>query len=426
VSKLYHDAGPAPAGQKVLLATTAYESPDVSYTFSIQNSRQRLSEAGIPSGYLILSGNCHVDDARNIVVQEFLLSDCTDLIFLDADVSWDAKQLVELCGYDCDIVGGIYPFRREDAGTDMPVRMKEGVTIPVGGLLEVDGIPAGFMRIRRHVLETMSKTAHRFCNNGDRRADVAILFERYFNNGTRWGGDLNFCNKWRVTGGRVHAAYEMTLGHTARMIIRDSLGAALRRQSGTTLKHICGQVRKGTNDIGLLSEARKFVGNKFGAFEDVLILAILLARKANGPILEAGSGLSTILMAAATDQMVYCLEHDEKWLHQTESLAIAAGVENITPVLCPIVDGWYDVRGMFPTEHFALGLNDGPPRQISNRMGFFEHFGNRCSTIIADDCDNKTYADQVEDWALANGKTVDFVGERAALMRPMEKERAVA
>jgi hypothetical protein len=97
-----------------MLATTAYDSPDASYTFSIQKSRQALTDAGIQSSYLLNHGNCHVDDARNVVVQEFLLSDCTDLVFIDADVSWETKDLVTLIRYPRDVVGGIYPFRRDD------------------------------------------------------------------------------------------------------------------------------------------------------------------------------------------------------------------------------------------------------------------------------------------------------------------------
>jgi acetone carboxylase gamma subunit len=42
----------------------------------------------------LLSGNCHVDDARNSVVREFLASDCTELVFIDADVSWEPETLV--------------------------------------------------------------------------------------------------------------------------------------------------------------------------------------------------------------------------------------------------------------------------------------------------------------------------------------------
>lgn len=429
MSNLFHDSGPAATGQKVMLATIAYDSPNAAYTFSIQRSRQALSQAGIQSAYLLLSGNCHVDDARNVVCQEFLLSDCTELIFLDADVSWESECLVELCGYNCDIVGGVYPYRREEK-KNMPLRMIEGVWEPdENGLLQVEGLPAGFMRIKRHVIERLEKDADKFWNNPDKRSKVAILFERHYHEGTRWGGDLHFCNKWRATGGKVFAVYEMCLGHTAKSIIKDSLGAAIRRQRGHTLRHVADKVREGSNDIELLSEALRHVGNPYGAIEDVLILAVLTARKADGPILEIGSGLTTILMAAAApDQTVYCIEHDEGWAAQLETMAFAAGVSNIALCKQPIRNGWYDlsdIEAELP-EQFALALVDGPPRYLASRMPFYERFGQRCETIIADDTDDPGYVGAIREWAVKNGRRVDFVDERAALIRKQEDKKIAA
>jgi hypothetical protein len=420
VSQLFFDPGPPSTGQKVCLATTAYDSPDASYTFSLATSREALRQAGIQTAYLLLHGNCHVDDARNSVVQEFLLSDCTDLVFLDADVSWNAGDLVRLCQHDADIVGGVYPFRREGAQSreNMPVQLIHDATPDENGLLPVGGLPTGFMRIRRHVLETLAANAEKHWKRDDHRAPIPIIFERAMIDGQRWGGDLNFCRKWRATGGKVFADAEMRLGHTAKSIIYDSLGAFLRRQSGETLHHVIRKVREGSEDIGLLTEAWGFLANPFGAQEDVLSLAMLLARKADGPIIETGSGLTTLVMAAANPkQTVWCLEHDETWLRRMAELTAASGLNNIVPVHLPIVDGWYDASRASLPGHFALGLNDGPPRTISSRMGFFSHFGAKADVIISDDADDFGYATALTNWANDNGKRIDFI-ERAALMRP--------
>ena len=427
MSNLFHDSGSAATGQKVLLATTAYDNPDAAYTFSIQRSRQALSEAGIPSSYLLLSGNCHVDDARNVVCQEFLLSDCTELIFLDADVSWEPECLVELCGYDCDIVGGVYPYRREEK-KNMPLRMIEGIFEPdESGLLQVEGLPAGFMRIKRHVIEHLEKDADKFWNHPDKRSKVPILFERYFQNGTRWGGDIHFCNKWRATGGKVFAVYEMRLGHTGKSIITDSLGAALRRQRGDTLRYVADKVRQGSESIDLLREARKSVGNSYGAMVETLILAVLSARKSDGPILEIGSGLSTILMAAAApEQTVWCVESSAAWAEQLKSMAYAAGITNINLCTQPIRDGWYDLSDIELPDWFGLALVDGPERRLGSRMPFYERLAERCEVIVADDTDDAGYAEEITTWAGQNGRRVDFVDERAALIRKLEPEEKAA
>ena len=421
MSNLYFDAGPSASGQKVMLATTAYDSPDASYTFSIARSRAALAAAAIPSAYLMLQGNCHVDDARNTVVRDFLASDCTDLVFLDADVSWEPEHLIQLCKFDCDLVGGVYPYRREGEG--MPVRNMPGVFEPdENGLLEVEGLPTGFMRIKRHVLEAMAKNAQCFVKDG--HGPIPVLFERDIYGGGRRGGDIRFCMKWREMGGRLFAAAEMRLGHCGKQVITDSLGACLRRQSGQTLSHVANLVREGRETLGTYAEAIRAVDNPWGASADILSVAVLLARKATGPILEAGSGLSTILMAAANpDQTVWCIEHSEQFARQLEDMAGAAGVRNIALVTCPIRDGWYDLSEDMKAlpDRFALGLVDGPPRQISDRMRFFDAFGDRCEVFVADDANDPGYTDRLTTWAEGARRPIQ-IDSRAAVI--LQKEAA--
>ncbi len=431
MSQIYLDDGPpaCPSWQKVMLATTVYDRPDAGFAFSVQRGRAALEAHDIDTAYLILEGNCHVDDARNVVVQNFLLSDCTDLVFIDADVLFEPEDLVTLCKYAADLVGGVYPFRRADAQTarGMPVRMIPGVSEPNDeGLLEVEGLPTGFMRIRRRVLEALAADADHFWNRNDTRSQVPILFGRTYRDGNRVGGDIAFCQKWRSSGGKVYAAPEMRLGHAAKVIVRDSLAAALRRQSNTTLAYVADRIRAQTEDVGVLREARTFLDNPFGAIEDVLLTAILCARQADGDILEAGSGLTTIVMAAAApEQTVYCLEHDPVHAARVEQMAYQAGVGNIAIVTCALKDGWYEIDDQLPPT-FALGLNDGPPRLLGDRTLFFERMGGRCGTILVDDADDRDYRAWLDLWCKQTGRRMDVIEERAALIRHQEQERTAA
>lgn len=418
MAQFFQDDGEAAKGRrKICLATTAYENPSAAYTFSIQRSREALHKTGLLTAYYLLSGNCHVDDARNSIVQEFLLSDCTDLVFLDADVCWEPEALLKLCDFDVDVVGGVYPYRRDDeqSKANMPVVMFPGqVDADERGLIEVAGLPTGFMRIRRHVLESLYRDADKYWNRTDRRKEVGIIFERTFKDGVRLGGDLSFCKKWIERGGLVYAAADLHLGHVAKSIVYDSLGAALRRQGGETLRHLAKCVREGTFKPELFSEARRAYSNPFMAMEDVLTICAVMGRKSEGPVIEAGSGLTSVVLGAATNEPVYCLEHDESWAVQTEKMLKDAGVENVTVLRSRIVDGWYDVPAGLPSE-FALGLNDGPPRTQGSRMGFFPRFGNTPS-IICDDADDKGYGDALSAWCAERGRRIDFV-ERAAVIR---------
>lgn len=417
MSELHLDSGDPASGQKVMLATPVYEKPAACYTFSIASSREALHRAGIQTAYLLLSGNCHVDDARNRIVQEFLLSDCTDLVFLDADVSWEKEQLVQLCQFDEDLVGGVYPYRRDDerAMAKMPALLIEGETSDDRGLMRVAGLPTGFMRIRRRVLDELAKDADQYALSADRRSKVPVVFERTFNNGTRLGGDLNFCRKWAEKGGAVLAAIYLRLGHSGGAMMHDSLAAYIRRTNEDTLAYMVRQIRRHEFCPDAIAEARKLTGNSsYAAPQEVLSICAALSRKAEGPILETGSGLSSIVLAAGTDEPVYCLEHSEKWAAYLQDMVTRSGVENVRVVMCGIADGWYDVPGSIPKE-FALVLNDGPPRQIGSRMGLFDRYGST-PTIICDDADDRLYGDQLAGWCQLNSRRIDFL-DRAAIIR---------
>ena len=419
MATMFRRAGSPAVGQKVFLASPAYRDVGVGYAFALFHSSAALSNAGIAAELAIFSGDCHVDDARNRLVRDFLASDCTDLVFLDTDLRWEPSDLVALCQYDRDVVGASYPLKQDEGG--YPVMPLEGDTVACpdqDGLIEVGGLPTGFLRIRRHVLETLAAGAPRYFGKHDVGASTPLIFERTLTGTVRWGGDYTFCRKWRDAGGKIHLMPMPDMAHTGEWTWSGSFAASLRRENGTTLRYIADQVKAGSTDPSLFREARRHSDNPFGAMEGVLTLCAVMARKADGPIIEAGSGLTTIIMAAATDHPIYCLEHDPVWAERLEQLIFESGVSGIGVCLCPLKDGWYDLTDYpdLPAE-FALGLNDGPPRALGGRQGFYERFGPITDTIIADDADDRAYRAAIEVWCAENGRRVDFIEQRAALIR---------
>lgn len=414
MSAHFYEEGPPATGRKVLLAVPTYEKPDTSLTFALVRSREALSEAGIQSALLILEGNCHVDDARNSIVRDFLESDCTELVFLDADVTFEPKELVQLCSRDVDIVGGVYPYRRE-GGTNMPVRLMEGGEVK-DGLREVEGLPTGFMKIKRHVLEAMCKVRPWYF---DKIYPTHLIFNRSEpdEHHSRWGGDLDFCRRWREMGGKLYADEELRIGHVAKIIVWDSLAAHLRRLTGETLPYLIARLREGTETESDYNEAFQYAQNTYAADAGTLALCVGVARKCRGPIIETGSGLSTVLMGAVTDQRVFSLEHEFHWGMRTIAMAEEAGVENVGLCHAPLVDGWYNISSLELPDKFAFGFCDGPPRCNGTRMKFFEVFGERCTVIAVDDFkSDNNFARAVHQWAEANGRTVTILG-RAALIQ---------
>ena len=405
---LHHTEGNSSAVQRVFLATPVYDKPSAGYTHSVFASSAAFAREGIAVELAILAGDCHVDDARNRLVRDFLLGDCTDLVFLDADVAWNARDLVKLCRYDRDVVAATYPLKQDDDA--FPVRyLGKELWSDADGLIEVDGVPTGFLRIRRAVLERLARDAVKFKPKADQRGDLPLIFERQVYNGYRRGGDDAFCHKWRQTGGRIYLDPEICLDHSGDQTWSGSLGHHLRVGKDGAIAAGIAEIRAGIETPKTFVDMVGAWGNAWAADAALLNTSVLLARRSAGPILECGSGLSTLCMAAANPNVnVYALEHSHEWFEKITETAECMGLTNVKVKYAPLEDGWYQ-RGSVPDERFSLALCDGPPRQLSDRKGFFKCSGLDGAVILMDDAEGE-YISHLFEWGKLRGRNTQVVG----------------
>lgn len=185
--------------------------------------------------YRSYPGNSIIARCRNTIVSDFLASTATDLVFIDADVSWEPGALVRLCEHDVDVVAGVYPHRRDPI--TFPVRWKlnpDGTPPPlyaINGLLEVEGVPGGFLRIRRQALERMVAVfAHKAYESPDADTGRAVaVFDHELIDGQYYGEDFIFCKRWReIMDGKVWVDPEITLHHVGNKTFTGNLGDWLR------------------------------------------------------------------------------------------------------------------------------------------------------------------------------------------------------
>lgn len=178
----------------------------------------RLISAGHGVTYSHLAGCCHVDDARNLLVDDFLSNTkATDMLFWDADVAAEPGAAVKLASHDTDIVGGVYPYK--DGSKRFPARLT-GVDLD-GGLSVAQMMPTGFLRIRRHVMIQLAYDAAKARLDG--RRDVAVVFERTIVNGERVSGDANFCIKAAAQGHKVLCDPSILFTHQGAVDFRGRL-----------------------------------------------------------------------------------------------------------------------------------------------------------------------------------------------------------
>ncbi|MGI9484332.1 MAG: hypothetical protein ACR2RF_00300 [Geminicoccaceae bacterium] len=393
-------------GRKVMLATPVYGDLSASYTFALFHSSAALSDAGIAAELAIYEGDCHVDDARNRLVRDFLETDCSDLVFLDSDLRWEPESLVQLCRYDRDVVAATYPFKQDERG--FPVAFKGGeMWAHHDGLLEVLAVPTGFLRIRRRVLEKLATRATKFRPKSDARSDIPLIFEREVEDGLRRGGDYAFCRKWREIGGQIFVAPEMYLEHFGSQVWSGSLGHYRREETKGTLGACIFEIRHRIETPETFNRLVEAWGNEhYVAGPSMLHTAVILARQTDGPVLECGSGLTTLVLAAAGAR-VYTLEHEQEWAHRVNQAAVKYRLS--VRVSCnPLVDNWYQIPAIWPKD-FELAVCDGPPRGIGNRSLLFER-ATLWGPLIADDAE-QPFLGALESFADESGRKVEVVGE---------------
>lgn len=188
-------------------------------------------------------GDSHADRAMNRVSNDFIRSDCDEMLIIDIDVTFTARHIEWLLSHDVPLVYGIYPKKQEDTPPCL-CGMAEGMGIrDVPGddiLKETRRAGRGFMRVRREVFEAMKEDnggpAVRFHNHGRvewnffQSGPVVGVFsaqgEGFDEDGfplREWiSEDWYFCERAHMLGFKVLIDPRITLGHIGQKEYRFS------------------------------------------------------------------------------------------------------------------------------------------------------------------------------------------------------------
>ena len=209
-----------------------------------------LHHSGIKFAKSFLGNESLVTRARNRQVARFLQTDCSHLLFVDADVGFSAPDVNALMNCDEDVVFGAYPkksygweaIRRAAVDGATAEELKTAgalyaVNAPSGGEVEVvekNGVKmvempecsTGFMLIRRTAIEAFISRyreeiayvaddpehqgqVHHMVFQADRDpAAPPGQLPRYLSE------DFWFCRKWQMMGGKVWLCLDCNLTHT--------------------------------------------------------------------------------------------------------------------------------------------------------------------------------------------------------------------
>jgi hypothetical protein len=185
-----------------------------------------------------------VPNARNVLTHQFLESPATHLMWIDADIGFNATDIISMLIADRDIVCGIYPKREIDwehvsqavkAGVP-PEEISnyagsfaikpldgsiDGAEADSDGLFEIEGGGTGFMLIKRGVFDALSEDVSEYLS--DYLPDRTVIKEFYATaiepeSGRLIAEDYHFCRQARNHGFKIYAAPWVHLTHAGTYV----------------------------------------------------------------------------------------------------------------------------------------------------------------------------------------------------------------
>lgn len=182
------------------------------------------------------------------------------------------------------------------------------------------------------------------------------------------------------------------------------------REDQQSQQRLWAQLRQGWGNAGWSAPA------------EYLTILRELASGTEGPILECGSGATTLLLAAMGKE-VWSLEHNREWqehvIDQARRLRVKVRVIN-APLRSYGSFDWYGVSAQ-EMPKFALVVCDGPPSDTrGGRYGLLPVLGERLTPgalILLDDAGRAEEQEIMRRWQIEFGSVTESLSDRYALLR---------
>lgn len=217
------------AGRSLFIALPAYDfKVSLKLAISLARVAQAAPQHGIDIHIGSVCGCSVVSRARNLLTKDFLETECTDLIFIDADINFAPEDVFRLMAWTTDpkkgIVAGVPRVRGEERIyiTSLEYDDNQELTMNSMGLVRAERVATAFMMVRRDVFETLVE-AHPDWTYYDKKSDrmLPAIFDFKLTEEGYMGEDFLFCDRAREVGFEVWIDPTIKLGH---MGVQEFLG----------------------------------------------------------------------------------------------------------------------------------------------------------------------------------------------------------
>lgn len=234
------------AERSVLIATPAFGGQThAAYNLAVWSLETLLMQCGVAHNHIITFNDPYISYARNRLTQLFLESPYTDLLFIDADVEFDPRDVLGLLHFDKDVIGGAYSRKEIDWPTVKRVALEHPDIDPehlsiVGGVFttgrtdedmrpmvptKTPDLATGFMLIKRSTFERVAPLCQKYKTTQfdlpRRRTQETTVRSQYITDffpsgviGEEWvGDDYQFCRKVTEAGLEIYLCGWMEIAH---------------------------------------------------------------------------------------------------------------------------------------------------------------------------------------------------------------------
>lgn len=243
--------------RKIFVATPMYGGACMgSYAKACIDLNTVCMKYGVQTQFFYLFNESLITRARNYLVDEFLRSDATHLMFIDSDIDFNPMDVLALLALDKDIIGAPYPKKtiawekildaaKFGLADSNPNKLEEYagdyVFNPVPGTLEIKldepvevlEIGTGFMMVKRETLVQWRDAYpdysyipdHNRTKNFDGSREIHAFFDTVIDPDSRryLSEDYMFCQWARKVGLKVFFCPWMKLKHAGMYIYGGSL-----------------------------------------------------------------------------------------------------------------------------------------------------------------------------------------------------------
>lgn len=249
--------------KSILIATPMYGGQCTgTYTSSMMRLTSLLMSRGIPMYYVHLMNESLITRARNTCADEFLKTEATHLLFIDADIGFNPEDVPKMLERDVDILCGLYPKKEVNwpriagavqrgippqdlihhAGSVVVNLVEDQPTfVENGQLLEIKNGGTGFMLIKREVFEKLKDVVPSYVNDMYRATEIVNnpqYIKEFFTTsidpetGRLMSEDYHFCILARKHGFKIWADPMIDLTHMGTFLFAGATEKIMEKADG--------------------------------------------------------------------------------------------------------------------------------------------------------------------------------------------------